>query len=302
MNVLGIWVKMNNEVQALYGLPFRPARWYSALMKNNIGPKDTSWGGVAGWYDELLEASADSFQSKVIMPNLIRILDPKPGMTVADVACGQGYFSRAFAANGADVIGCDISPELIKLAQSKTLGDPTSKGPVIKAGKLEFAVASADDLAFMADASAHATTIILALQNIENLPGTMAEAFRVLKPGGRLIFVINHPAFRIPKASGWVWDEKSATQYRRIDAYMSDRSIEIDMTPGEEIAAKKKLTASFHRPLQSYFKALSKVGLAVTRLEEWISHKESQKGPRATEEDRIRKEIPMFLMIEARKI
>jgi ubiquinone/menaquinone biosynthesis C-methylase UbiE len=254
---------------------------------------DTSWGGVAGWYDDMLESSSDSFQSKVIMPNLLRIMEPKAGMSIADIACGQGYFSRAFAANGADTIACDISSELIKLAEAK---------PPVGPGKLSFKVAPADDLSFMSDRSVEAASIILAIQNIQNLFGAISEASRILKPAGRLIMVINHPAFRIPKASSWVWDDKSSSQFRRVDAYMSDRSIEIDMTPGEGDASKKKLTTSFHRPLQSYFKALNKAGMAVTRLEEWISHKESQKGPRAKEEDRIRKEIPMFLMIEAKRI
>ena len=39
----------------------------------------TSWGNVAGWYDDLLEKSPDSYQEKVILPNLLRIIDPKPG-------------------------------------------------------------------------------------------------------------------------------------------------------------------------------------------------------------------------------
>ena len=69
----------------------------------------------------------------------------------------------------------------------------------------------------------------------------------------------------------------------------------------EKDKSKKQKTISFHRPLQSYIQSLHKAGMAVTRLEEWISHKKSQKGPRAIEEDRIRKEIPMFLMLEAAK-
>ncbi len=40
---------------------------------------------------------------------------------------------------------------------------------------------------------------------------------------------------------------------------------------------------------------LAKHGFAVTRLEEWISNKKSQKGPRVTAEDKARKEIPLFL-------
>ena len=275
-----------------------------------MAEKNTSWGAVADWYDELLEDSADSFQKNVIMPNLIRLVGPKKGMTILDVACGQGYFTRAFAENGATVVGCDISAELIEIAKKKS----TKKSAAIKGQEamiksqtqttpfVDFHVAASDKLSFMGDSSADAAIIVLALQNIENLHGTLSECARVLKSGGRLFIVLNHPAFRIPQSSSWQWDEKSAKQFRRINSYMSDKILKIDMTPGEANLAKKRFTVSFHRPFQSYFKALSKVGLSVTRLEEWISHKKSQKGPRATEEDRIRKEIPMFVCLEARKL
>lgn len=252
--------------------------------------KDTSWSNVAGWYDEMLEQSPDSYQAKVILPNIIRLADPKPGMTILDLACGQGYFSRAFAEKGAQVIGCDISKELIERAKKHS-----------PAG-IQYHVAPANKLSFMADHSADAVTIILALQNIEDIAGTLVECSRILKPEGKLFIVINHPAFRIPGNSSWQWDEKGNKQYRRIDAYMSDAQNKIDMTPGEPVAAKKTFTTSFHRPLQSYFKAIGKAGFAVTRLEEWISHKKSQKGPRGDEEDRIRKEIPMFVCVEGKRV
>jgi hypothetical protein len=90
--------------------------------------------------------------------------------------------------------------------------------------------------------------------------------------------------------------------YRRIDSYMSEKTLEIDMTPGKRNVGNKKYTVSFHRPLQTYFKILSKSGFVVARLEEWISHKKSQMGPHAPEEDRMRKEIPMFMCLEARKM
>lgn len=253
----------------------------------------TSWGNVASWYDELLESGSDSFQSKVILPNLVRILEPKNGMNVLDVACGQGYFSRAYASSGATVIASDISKELIQAAQKKNVDGGK--------GSVSYVVSPADELSFVKDASQDATTIILAIQNIENLQGVCGEVSRTLKSGGRFILVINHPMFRIPQRSGWGWDEKTSTQYRRVDGYMSDSRMEIDMTPGEENKYKKKYTISFHRPLQSYVKALNKSGLNVSRIEEWVSHKKSQKGPRQAEEDRTRKEIPMFMMIEAVK-
>jgi ubiquinone/menaquinone biosynthesis C-methylase UbiE len=257
----------------------------------------TSWGAVAGWYDEMLSDSDDSYQKNVILPNLIRLVDPKNSQTILDVACGQGYFTKAFASSMSDidVIGCDISPELIELAKKEPTNSSSANSP-------KFQVSPADNIPFMKNESADTITIVLAIQNIENLAGTFAECSRILKPSGRLLVVLNHPAFRIPQNSSWQWDENESKQYRRIDAYMSDHSTKIDMTPGEADQYKKKFTVSFHRPLQSYFKALNKAGLSVARLEEWISHRKSQKGPRGAEEDRTRKEIPMFLCLECHKI
>ena len=160
----------------------------------------TSWGGVADWYDDVVNSS-DSYQKNVLMPNIVRIVEPKKGMTVVDVACGQGYFSRAFASAGATVIASDISSELIKIAEQQ------------KGEKIEYHVASADLLPFVKDSSVDVVTIILALQNIERLSETMAEAARVLKLGGRFVIVINHPAFRIPQKSDWGWDEKLGKQF-----------------------------------------------------------------------------------------
>ena len=86
------------------------------------------------------------------------------------------------------------------------------------------------------------------------------------------------------------------TQYRRIDRYMSESKVEIDMNPSRPGTVS---TISFHRPLQYYFKTLANAGFAVARLEEWLSHRESEKGSRKIAEDRARQEIPLFLFLEA---
>lgn len=256
--------------------------------------EETSWGGVSDWYDELLKTDGDSYQAQVILPNLLRLLDLKAGIRVLDLACGQGFFSKAFAEAGARVIGADISPELIEKAKKN-------------APKAEFAVSSADSLDFP-DKSFDIITINLAIQNIENVKGVFSESFRLLRPTGRLFIVMNHPAFRIPKKSSWNFDENAKKQYRRIDSYLSESKEKIDMNPGgaDNIDGggtnTKKFTVSFHRPLQFYFKLLNNAGFSITRLEEWISDKKSQAGPRQKEEDRIRKEFPMFLFLEAKKI
>ncbi len=252
--------------------------------------KDTSWGKVAGWYDELLENKDGTYQKDVILPNLMRLANPQKGEKIIDIACGQGFFSRALDEAGASVTGADIAKELIGLAR---LHSPKS---------IHYEVAPADSLSFAPNGSFDKAIIVLALQNIENLHEAVREAYRVLKPGGTFYIVLNHPSFRVLKNSSWQWDESGKGQYRRIDAYMSDMRHRIEMNPGASNPGDKRFTVSFHRPLQVYAKSLSKAGFMIGRLEEWISHKQSNPGPRATEENRIRKEIPLFLMIEAKKL
>jgi hypothetical protein len=60
-------------------------------------------------------------------------------------------------------------------------------------------------------------------------------------------------------------------------------------------------TTTYHRPVQSYVRVFAEAGLLVDALEEWPSLRLSQPGPRAAEENRARREIPMFLAIRGVK-
>lgn len=249
----------------------------------------TSWGGVADWYVDTVHKQG-SYQTEVIEPNLLRVVGKIKDKEVLDLACGEGYFSRSLQKTGARVLGVDIAPELIARAKKQSVES------------IVFKVTKSSDLSICKDNSFDVVICILALQNIENLKETFGEVSRVLRAGGRFVFVINHPAFRNPKESDWYYDESKKSQGRVVYKYMSEARVKIDMTPGEKNEKKKKYTYSFHRPLQSFVKELSKNGLAVTSLEEWISHKKSQQGGRSVEEDSARHEIPLFMCIEAKKL
>ncbi|MBM3261234.1 class I SAM-dependent methyltransferase [Candidatus Kaiserbacteria bacterium] len=259
-------------------------------------PKDTSWGTVAEWYSTYLETNPDSYQRQVILPNLLRILAIRQGMRVLDVACGQGFFARAFEGAGASVVGVDIASDLITEAKKLSKNIP-------------YHVTPADALGYAEDGSFDAVTMVLAIQNIENMTGAFAEASRVLHREGRLVLVMMHPAFRIPERSSWGWDGEggpvrggasngAGVQYRRVDGYLSAARSTLLVHPGQK---DSPTTTSYHRSLQDFSKALFKTGFTITRLEEWISHKQSEKGPRQSAENLARKEIPMFLMLEATK-
>jgi len=289
----------------LASAPFRPTRSVAKEVRHTSRPSSSrvastskkfsapnkprvasaSWGSVASWYDKHLSED-DTYHQKVILPNLLRLVDPRRGETIVDLACGSGYFAKAFAQEGAVVTGIDISEELIAIARKA-------------APSVSYHVGKAEDCPIISNQTKDKVVIVLAIQNIEHVQKVFAEAARMLKPGGTVHLVMNHPAFRIPKQSSWEYDDKKKVQYRRIDQYMSESTSAIDMHPGMPDSPQ---TISYHRPLQYYFKALTKAGFAVDRLEEWISHKDSDSGPRARAENSARKEIPLFLYLSAKRL
>jgi ubiquinone/menaquinone biosynthesis C-methylase UbiE len=241
----------------------------------------TSWGKHAKWYGSVVEEKG-SYQKEVILPGVLKLLDLKAGEAVLDLACGEGFFAREFHALGANVLGVDAGAGLIALAQKKSPKD------------IVYRVSDAKNLSFLNDGAFDAVVIILALQNIDDLAPVLREARRVLKPSGRIVIVLNHPVFRIPKFSGWGWDEGQSLQYRKINRYMSELKLPIEMHPGDRPG---DTTWSFHRPLSAYFKALKDAGFVVADLEEWVSPKKSQPGPKAKAENLARSEFPLFMAI-----
>jgi ubiquinone/menaquinone biosynthesis C-methylase UbiE len=255
---------------------------------------DTSWHAVANWYEKHLSED-DTYHNKVISPNLARLLGDVKNKNVLDLACGTGYFAVQMAQMGANVSGVDAGADLIKVAKDNL----NSKIKTSKAANLniKYYISDASNLGMLGDNSQDIVLCSLAIQNIENVSATINEVARVLKPSGRMIIIMNHPVLRTPKISSWGYDKVYNIQYRRLDGYMSESKNKMDMNPGEA-TDYKKYTYSFHRPLQYYFKIFNKCGMCVSRLEEWNSHKKSQKGPKQKAEDKSRSEFPMFMMLE----
>jgi hypothetical protein len=126
-----------------------------------------------------------------------------------------------------------------------------------------------------------------------------------LRPGGVLVAVIPHPAFRAARQTSWGFEKTGSGdvhQYRRVDGYLSPAQARIVHNPGAVASGARPVeTWTFHRPLETYVRACADAGLLVDRLEEWPSVRRST-GPRAREENRARREIPLFLALRARRI
>ncbi len=259
---------------------------------------DTSWDHVAAWYDTLVEEGRSDHFEQVIVPGTLHLVKPLAGMRVLDVACGQGNLARKMTELGMAVVGVDVSERLIEAARRRS-----------KEFQLRFEVGDARDLANAAigDEPFDCVTCIMALMNIDPIEPVLRGCFSRLKPGGSLVGVILHPAFRAPGQTSWGWDEakarsESPKQYRRVDGYLSNGQVPITMNPGKAArGAEAVQTWTFHRPLQTYVRVLNEAGFLIEALEEWPSARSSQAGPRAVEENRARREIPMFLGFRAIK-
>ena len=133
------------------------------------------------------EAAADYAASAVhakgeSLARLVALVAPKPSWRVLDVATGAGHTALAFAPHVAKVTASDITDQM--LAEAKKLAAERGLGNV------KTARAKAEDLPFP-DMSFDLVTCRLAAHHFDKPRAFVAEAFRVLMPGGVLAIVDN---------------------------------------------------------------------------------------------------------------
>lgn len=250
--------------------------------------RKTSWESSHKWYKSIVANEGHYYHKEVILPKLLKLIDCDKTKTVLDLGCGQGVLARALPPQ-MEYTGIDLSPSLIKEAkrlsfknsrQQFLVGDITKKLPL---KKTDFDMA----------------VILLALQNVKEGQKAIENASFHLKEGGQLLIVLNHPCFRIPRQSSWYFSEEGKNCSRQITSYLSPLEIPIQTNPSEGHRSAK--TFSYHHPLSDYSHWLKHSHFYIKGLQELISNKNST-GSRAKAENCSRKEIPMFLIIDAKKI
>ena len=108
---------------------------------------------------------------------ILKHLDTLEGKEVLDLGCGAGENSVYFAKKGANCVAADISPKMVKVAlEFATKHDMSIEGKVINAMEIDFSD-NTFDIVYAANLLHHVNPSIL-----------LKEAYRVLKPGGKLCF------------------------------------------------------------------------------------------------------------------
>lgn len=133
------------------------------------------YDGLADWYESTAGPSAD-YSAEA----LLDLLGDASGRCL-DLGCGTGLYADVLRRAGREVIGVDLSQDQLRIAAAR---EPVTAGD---ASLLPFRDGAFDDVA-----------AIWVHGDIDDLPATLREIARVLRPGGRLVLFGIHPCFNGP--------------------------------------------------------------------------------------------------------
>ncbi len=205
---------------------------------------DKLWDAHAEWWQREFTDGVDPEYTEQILPLIVEGLAGR--RRVLDVGAGEGQVARELAAAGAAVVGVDPIRSQVELA-------------VTRAGGPLYLRSSAERLPF-ATASFDGAVACLVFEHIDDLDAALAEVARVLAPGGRFLFLLNHPLLQTP-GSGWIDDQviEPPEQYWRVGPYLPEAET-------IEEVQKDVFIRFLHRPLSRYLNAAIDSGLQLERM------------------------------------
>jgi SAM-dependent methyltransferase len=136
------------------------------------------YDGHADWYDDTFGVLGAESGSGGLLGRLLGPAD-QDGQVCLDVGCGTGLHFRAVQDRGWAVIGIDLSTDQLRVA--------ATRNP-------RLVRADAEHLP-LPDASVAAVAMMFVHTDLDHFGATIAEAARVLTPGGRLVHLGVHPAY-----------------------------------------------------------------------------------------------------------
>lgn len=230
------------------------------------------WESKAAFWDERM-GEGNQFQRVLVGPAGERLLRIRAGELVLDVACGNGVMSRRLAQLGAKVVATDFSPTFLERARVRA--------PEY-AGSITYVLADATDeaqLLALGEGRFDAAVCNMALQDMPTVDPLLRALVRLLKPSGRFVFAVPHPAFNIPGGSTFALEEHDRAgelvevHSVRVSDYLRAQPSKGVGMPGEPVAHYY-----FHRPLGVLLGFCFAAGFVLDGLEEPVFGPEDQAG------------------------
>jgi ubiquinone/menaquinone biosynthesis C-methylase UbiE len=199
-----------------------------------------AWSAMPADAIEAYDDQGDFPKRHLMNENLLRMLGAVDGRKVLDAGSGEGYLSRLLAEAGADVVG--VEPATALLARAQKLEQERRQG-------IRYVQA---DLSTLPEVGQPFDAVVcsMVLLAIPAWQSAMAACVSALKPGGRFVFSITHPAF-----------ENLYPTWRDHGHYQLDRYLDEYEIPGG-------LAPDFHRPLSAYINEVAGLGCRLTELRE----------------------------------
>ena len=235
----------------------------------------------------------DFFRMRINNPAMFGLIGSVAGLRVLDLGCGEGYNTRLLAESAATVTGVDISVEMVRLAREEEARRPLG---------ITYHTASFSDMTMLTADSFDIAVSFMALMDGADYAGAVAEAARVVRPGGRLVFSILHPCFVTPSMR-WSTDPGTGRTDLVVGRYFEDvRFVEewsFSRSPESDQHAPFQVPR-FQRTLSDYLNPLGDQGFCIEQILE----------PRPAEADvaddpeleKWRRDAALFLHVKARKL
>jgi ubiquinone/menaquinone biosynthesis C-methylase UbiE len=221
------------------------------------------WNANADTWTKLSRAGFDVYRDYLNTPAFFDMLPDVNGLSGLDIGCGEGHNTRLLAQRRALVTAIDISEVFIAHAKESEEQEPLG---------IDYRVASAVELPF-ADATFDFATGFMSFMDIGETDRALAEAYRVLKPGGFLQFSISHPCFDTPHRrnlrdeSGMTYAIEVGSYFRKLDGEITEWLF--GATPPEMKQGLSKFkTPRFTRTVSQWLNLLIDTGLRLERIEE----------------------------------
>lgn len=207
---------------------------------------DEVWETQAEWWQARFTRGVDAEYTEQILPLLAEGLEGAE--VVVDVGCGEGQVARPAAAAGATVVGLDGS--------SAQLAEAARRG-----GGVHYARSDATALAIRTGV-ADAVVLCLVVEHVEDAGRLATEAARVLRPGGVVLVVMNHPLLHAPD-SCWVDDHQADPPecWWRVGPYLPEAVLDEEVDPGVVVRFH-------HRPLSTWINLFAAERLLVEHMVE----------------------------------
>lgn len=220
------------------------------------------WDRKAAFWDERM-GEGNQFQRVLVGPASERLLEVRPGEGVLDVACGNGVFSRRLAHLGAHVVATDFSPTFLERARARTTEH---------ADRIEYILVDATDeaqLLALGEGRFDAAVCNMALQDMTMIEPLVHSLPKLLRPGGRFVFSVPHPAFNVPGGSKLALEEEDhAGELVEVYYVKVSNYLRVPPTKGAGMPGEPAPHYYFHRPLSVLLGACFAAGFVLDALEE----------------------------------